>query len=257
MTTTPRHFGTIRGGEEVIIAGYNKGTNSCIVVRIKSLPQDEAASLRQIAQSVTAQNLDYLIPTIRVELHKSGQDWFTHLITRMYRNDGAVINLPMKEIETMNEQQKAYFKGYGAAVEPNGGPSGRVGSEQEFTTPLVNSADEIVVSQPIQETAAPVNLQQAQMAGVMPKSPTPATDPEMARVAAQAQGPDPMAAMMSAITSLAESQAKMAVSLDKLSKQRAPKKPAPRKKTTSVNNEVTATTPDISELNFVAGLQEQ
>ena len=227
-----RHFGTIRGGEEVIVAGYNKGTNSCIVIRVGHLPQDEGAALRQIAMSTTAQNLDYLIPTLRVELHKSGQDWFTHLATRMYRQDGSVANMPLKEIETMNEQQKAFFKGYGSAVEPEGGPSQRVGSGQEFTTPIVGLNDEIVVAQPMTEAQQPANLQQARAAGLV-SSPTPQTDPEMARAAAQAGGAnaDATAAMMQAITSLAESQAQMAASLEKLAgKVKTPaRKPAARK----------------------------
>ena len=97
---THRHFGTIRGGEEVVVAGYNKSTNACLIVRVTHLPQDEGADLRRIAMSTSAQNLDYLIPTLRVEIHKSGQDWFTHLATRLYRNDGAVANISLKDSST-------------------------------------------------------------------------------------------------------------------------------------------------------------
>ena len=110
MSQTHRPFGTVRG-EEVVVAGYNKSTNACMIVRINHLPQDEAAELRRIAMSATAQNLDYLVPTLRVERHKSNQDWFTHLVTRMYRNDGSVLSFPLKDIEVMNEGQKAFFKG--------------------------------------------------------------------------------------------------------------------------------------------------
>lgn len=227
MTSPVRHFGTIRGGEEVLIAGYNKGQNACFVVRLTHLPQDESAALRQIAMSVTAQNLDFLIPTLRVELHKSGQDWFTHLATRLYRNDGAVLSLPLKEIETMNEQQKAFFKGYGAAVEPEGGPSSRVGSDQEFRTPLTDAAGDVVVAEPISEAQAPANLEQARAAGL---APTPSTDPEMARAAAQAAPPPAQNdAMLAVLAQLAEGQQQMAASLDKLAdKVKAP----PRRKTT-------------------------
>lgn len=221
-----RHFGTIRGGEEVVIAGYNKSINACLIVRVNHLPQDEAAELRRIAMSTAAQNLDYLIPTLRVELHKSGQDWFTHLATRLYRNDGGVANIPLKEVETMNEQQKAFFKGYGAAVEPEGGPSDRVGSTNEFSTPIAND-DEIVVAAPVKESAAPVNLEQARQQGVV--SPTPQNDPEMARVAAQAAGggTSQLDALTAAMTTLAEAQSKQAEAMEAMA---AKMKPAPRRK---------------------------
>lgn len=227
-----RHFGTIRGGEEVVIAGYNKSTNACLIVRVTHLPQDEGADLRRIAMSSAAQNLDYLIPTLRVEVHKSGQDWFTHLATRLYRNDGAVSNISLKEIETMNDQQKAFFKGYGNAVEPEGGPSGRVGSAQEFTTPIANEEDEIVVAAPVTEAQAPVNLEQARAQGVV--APTPQNDPEMARMAAQATGGNGQMEMLAtAMASLAEAQAKQADALEVMANKMKPaprRKAAPRKK---------------------------
>ncbi len=227
--STHRHFGTIRGGEEIVIAGYNKSTNACLIVRVTHLPQDEGADLRRIAMSTSAQNLDYLIPTLRVEVHKSGQDWFTHLATRLYRNDGAVANIPLKELETMNDQQKAFFKGYGNAVEPEGGPSGRVGSSQEFSTAIATEDDEIVVAAPVSEATAPANLEQARLQGVI--SPTPSNDPEMARAAAQAAGGsgDANAAMLAALSSLADSNAKTAAAMETMA---AKMKPAPRKKAT-------------------------
>ena len=227
-----RHFCTIRGGEEVVIAGYNKSTNACLIVRVNHLPQDEAADLRRIAMSSSSQNLDYLIPVLRVELHKSNQDWFTHLATRLYRNDGAVANIPLKELETMNEQQKAFFKGYGSAVEPTGGPSGRVGGQQEFSTPIANEANEIVVTSPMTKAEAPVNLEQARAQGMV--SPTPRNDPEMARAAAQAGGGagDANAALLAALTSLADAQTKQAAAMEAMAAKMkpAPRKAAPRKK---------------------------
>lgn len=224
--TTQRHFGTIRGGEEVVIAGHNKSTNACLIVRVNHLPQDEAADLRRIAMSSSAQNLDYLIPTLRVELHKSGQDWFTHLATRLYRNDGAVANISLKEIEDMNAEQKAFFKGYGAPVEPKGGPSQRVGSSQEFSTPIVNDDDEIVVAAPLSESQAPANLEQARAQGL---APTPKNDPEMARVAAQASGGsgDQIGQLAAAMATLAEAQTKQAAAMEAMA---AKMKPAPRRK---------------------------
>jgi len=231
-----RHFGTIRGGEEIVVAGYNKSTNACLIVRIGHLPQDEGADLRRIAMSTSAQNLDYLIPTLRVELHKSGQDWFTHLATRLYRNDGAVANISLKEIDSMNEQQKGFFKGYGAPVEPTGGPSGRVGGSQEFTTPISNADDSLVVAAPVNEATAPANLAEARIQGLV--APTPQNDPEMARAAAQAGGASDNSVLMAALTSLAESNAKtaeaMATMAGKMKAPAARKKAAPRKKAAAV-----------------------
>jgi len=224
--TTHRHFGTIRGGEEIVIIGYNKSTNACLIARPGHLPQDEGSELRRIAMSTAAQNTDYLVATLRVELHKSNQDWFTHLATRLHRNDGSVMNISLKEIEDMNAEQKAFFKGYGAAVEPQGGPSSRVGSTQEFNTPIVGEDDEIVVAAPITEEQAPVNLEQARSQGVV--SPTPQNDPEMARVAAQAGGNSQLDALTAAMASLAESQAKQAEAMEAMA---AKMKPAPRRKT--------------------------
>ncbi len=210
-----RHFGTVRG-EEVVVAGYNKSTNACMIVRINHLPQDEAAELRRIAMSATAQNLDYLVPTLRVERHKSNQDWFTHLVTRMYRNDGSVLSFPLKDIETMNEGQKAFFKGYGAAIEPTGGPSERVGKDSEFggllPTADANPEDVVVAAEVVQPPRVPANLAEAQ---AISGSPTPATDPEMARAAAQASGGGGDA-VATALTAMVESQLAMAASIDKL-----------------------------------------
>ena len=230
--STHRHFGTIRGGEEVVIAGYNKSTNACLICRVTHLPQDEGADLRRIAMSTSAQNLDYLIPTLRVEIHKSGQDWFTHLATRLYRNDGAVSNISLKELETMNDQQKAFFKGYGSAVEPEGGASGRVGSAQEFSTPIANDDGAVVTAAPITEQSAPANLEQARAQGIV--SSTPQNDPEMARMAAQAAGGNGgMDALAAAMASLAESSAKQAAAMEVMVSKMKPtprKKAAPRKK---------------------------
>jgi len=213
MSQIHRHFGTVRG-EEVVVAGYNKSTNACMIVRINHLPQDEAAELRRIAMSATAQNLDYLVPTLRVERHKSNQDWFTHLVTRMYRNDGSVLSFPLKDIEVMNEGQKAFFKGYGAAIEPTGGPSDRVGKDSEFggvlPTADANPDDVVVAAEVVQPPRIPANLAEAR-----PIAPTPATDPAMARAAAQAAGATD-ASVATALTALAESQMAMAASLAKL-----------------------------------------
>lgn len=182
----PMHFGQIRG-EEVVIAGYHKSMNSCLIVRLSNLPQDEAQQLRNIAMSYTAQNLNYLVPTLRVELHKSGQDWFTYLVTRLQRGDKSVMNMPIKEIEEMNETQKSFFKGYGEGVEPKGGPSQRVGTDNEFRTPLVDTSGKVYSGSDEEKAKSPASYSEAVAMGVA-QPPTPATDPEMARVAQQQGG---------------------------------------------------------------------
>ena len=76
---------------------------------------------------------------------------------------------------------------------------------------------------------APANLEQARAAGVV--SPTPQNDPEMARAAAQANGSGgDNAALVAALTSLAESSAKQAIAMETMA---GKMKPAPRKKATT------------------------
>ena len=83
------------------------------------------------------------------------------------------------------------------------------------------------LAEPITEAQAPANLEQARAAGL---APTPSTDPEMARAAAQAAPPPAQNdAMLAVLAQLAEGQQQMAASLDKLAdKVKAP----PRRKTT-------------------------
>lgn len=158
--TMKRHFGKYRG-EEVVVIGYNKSMNTILLVRYNALPSDEAADLIRIAQSTSAQNLDYLIPTLRVERHKSNQDWFTHLAHRLHRNDGSVVSVSIKEVEELNDEQKAFFKGYGAAIEPEGGPSSRVGADDEFSLGVTDTDENLIIND-TPEGNAPLNLAQAE-----------------------------------------------------------------------------------------------
>jgi hypothetical protein len=146
----------------------------------------------------------------------------------MYRNDGSVLSFPLKDIEAMNEGQKAFFKGYGAAIEPTGGPSQRVGADTEFSSVLptadANPEDVVVAAEVVQPPRIPANLAEAQ--GL---SPTPLTDPEMARAAVQAGGAVD-ASIAEALNAMAKSQLAMAASIEKLAgKVKAPTK---RKTTT-------------------------
>ncbi len=113
---TLRHYGKFRN-EEIIIVGYRKSMNAVMICRVTSLPADEQASLRQIASSAYAQShCDYLVPVLQNERHKSGSDWFTYLASRLHRNDGSVAVLPLKEMQEMDPDQKAFFKGYGKSI---------------------------------------------------------------------------------------------------------------------------------------------
>ena len=113
---TMRHYAKFRK-EEIVILGYKSSMNHVMVCKVTTLPADDQAALRQIASSVYAQEkCDYLIPTLQSERHKSGSDWFTYLATRLHRNDGSVSTIPLKELEDMNPEQKAFFKGYGDSV---------------------------------------------------------------------------------------------------------------------------------------------
>lgn len=111
-----RHYGKYRN-EEVIVIGYNRGQNAVMICRVGALPGDEQMELRRIASSHAAQNQDYLVSTLQGERHKSGTDWFTYIANRLRRNDGSVLSpLPIKEVEEMNPDQVAFFKGYGTSV---------------------------------------------------------------------------------------------------------------------------------------------
>ena len=114
---TLRHYGKFKN-EEVIIVGYKKSMNTVMICRMTMLPADEQAQLRQIASSAYAQSkCDYLVLILQNERHKSNQDWFTYLANRLQRHDGSVMILPLKEIEDMDPDQKAFFKGWGSSVE--------------------------------------------------------------------------------------------------------------------------------------------
>jgi hypothetical protein len=113
--SNPRHFAKFRG-EEVIVVGHKKSMNECLVCRLTMLPQEESQQLRRIAMSSTAQGQDYLVDTLKVEAHKSNSDWMSYIATRLIRKDGSVISIPIKELEDMNVDQKAFFKGYGKSL---------------------------------------------------------------------------------------------------------------------------------------------
>ena len=187
-----RHYGKFRN-EEVIVLGYKSSMNACMICRVTMLPGDEQAVLRQIASSVHSQGRDYLIPVLQGERHRSNVDWFTYLASKMYRNDGSVISIPLKEVTDMEDKQKAYFKGYGESIE----------------------------GKPVTNPSATVTHPDSGLALATHGDPTRLGVPAPASVD-----------MAAALASLAESQAKMAESLATLIKKVAPakKKPAAKKK---------------------------
>lgn len=149
---TLRHYGIFKN-EEVIVLGYRKLMNTVMICRSTMLPADEQAQLRQIASSSYAQSkCDYLIPILRNERHKSGNDWFTYLANRLHRNDGSVSVLPLKEIDGMEPDQKAFLKGWGKSV------SDVTEARQKGTPPPVDPEEKLdgyTPMAPLQKTVLP------------------------------------------------------------------------------------------------------
>lgn len=205
---TFRHYGKFQR-EEVVVLGYNKTMNDVIIARVTGLPVDDQMHLRQIASSTHAQTQDYLIPVLQGERHASGTDWWTYLYSRLVRNDKTVIRAPFKDITDMNPDQRALFGGYGkpAQPEPDAPPLGSPEHNEAAQQALVD----------VPETA-----------------PVPAP-------VAPAQ-PD----LVAAIASLADSQAKMAESLEKLTAKvkSPPRRKAAPKKRAPVRRKATAKAPE-------------
>lgn len=218
MAEQLRHFGKFRG-EEVIIVGYKRSMNNCMICRVTTLPQDEAANLRQIAQSTVGQSKDYLVQTLQVERHKSGTDWFTYLVGRLYRNDKSVMTVPLKEIEEMNHDQLAFYKGYGKSVETG---------ERDWTVGRVRDAEE---QKKREDEGKVLETQRELPSAYYDESEVgqPTRDPEVAVAAQQAAGPtDP--ALISVLQQIVEGQNKIVDKLDNLDKK--PARRSTKKKTT-------------------------
>lgn len=106
-----KHYAKYRGNE-LIILGFSPSDGSCLVCNVAALPVAEQQQLRMIASSAVGQSVDYLVPILQKERHPSGTDWFSYLATRLRRRDETVSKLPLKELEDLNTDQKAVFKGY-------------------------------------------------------------------------------------------------------------------------------------------------
>ncbi len=205
MNLTPtsfRHYGKWQR-EEVIVLGYNNKMNDVIIARVTGLPVDDQVHLRQIASSQNAQQQNYLFPVLLSERHASGKDWCTYLLNRLASNDKSVMRVPFKDISEMHPEQKAFFGGWGAPVQP------------EETAPALGSPE-----------ANEAAVQAAQEALVdLPEGMVSA--PPVAPAASEIAG------IADALKTLADSQASMAASLEKLTaKVKTPRKAPARKKAT-------------------------
>jgi hypothetical protein len=101
-------------GDELIVLGHNPRSNDCMLVKLSGLPLNEQADLRRIATSRAAQESTHLIPLLRRMPAPDGNDWFSYLAQKMQQRNSPVFTLPIKEIqESLDEDQKAIFKGYG------------------------------------------------------------------------------------------------------------------------------------------------
>ena len=116
-----RHYASFRG-EEVVVAGYHKNMNVCMVIHVNNLPGNEQIKLRQIASSDGATSEDFLVPLLQNEQHESGGTWFNYVAQRLHRNDGSVKMIPIKDLDNLEPNQKAFFLGYGASIREDGAP---------------------------------------------------------------------------------------------------------------------------------------
>lgn len=211
-----RHYAKIKG-EEIIILGYNKGRNDVMVCLVAGLPVDEQMHLRQIASSSEAQKLDYLIPMLQSIRHpKTSIDWFTFLATKLWRKERSMGCVPIKELEDMHPDQKAFYKGYGESIEPKPQETEVVAQEP---APVMYEMDDIINGN---VSINPVTTTSAGVSGQTPPAP----------VAAPPAQNDAMAALLAAVTQLTEQQAetnKVLKSLKPARKTPAKRKTTPRK----------------------------
>lgn len=181
--------------EEVVILGYNNKMNDCIIVRVTALPVDDQVHLRQIASSAYAQSQDFLMPILQSQMHASKYDWLRYLLTRMARNDKTVVKVPLKDLYEMNPDQKAFFGGWGKSSSKPEATKAPLGSpehnEQARQAQIVADEEQALVD-------------------------LPGSVQEQGNSGAPAAQPDGMAQIAQALGALAESQAAMASSLEKL-----------------------------------------
>lgn len=233
---TLRHYAKFKN-EEVIILGYRKSMNAVMICRMTALPADEQANLRQIASSTYAQsNCDYLIPVLGNERHKSGEDWFTYLARRLHRNDGSVAVLPLKEMQDMDPDQKAFFKGYGRSIAEAKEIMEKAGDQGKVVP--INAGDDYKPINPVATTELP---------GMQDPAAPPVAAVDVPDISPEEAKPyvDREAMMLQLMQQMVEGQAKMAEGLAALEKKVArktvPKKRVVRKKPAAVEPAAEAT----------------
>jgi len=120
-----RHFGKLtQTNEEVVILGYQASFNELLIAVLAAMPYAEAAALRTIVSSATAQGKDYLMDVVSGSVlqgahHPNGEDWQSYLIKQAVGGrNGMVRKVPMSEVEFADQTQKAFFAGYGPSIEP-------------------------------------------------------------------------------------------------------------------------------------------
>lgn len=207
-----RHFATFQN-DEAVVMGYDKTTGLVMICMINRLPGNDQVDLRRIASSESAQNNDYLVPILQKSRHRSGSDWFTHLVQNIKRQNSLVATIPIKELDGMNVEQKAFFKGYGTNI-----ANRPVASSVDIPVSPVDLPEHDVVSDHTAVSPAPLVA--------------PAVDPTLAALLAR----------------VVEGQEAMQKSLETLTKQVKPaRKTAVKKRTPKAKTNSTAVTEESTD----------
>lgn len=205
----PRHFGKFQN-EEVLVIGYKKTGNVLMIVKINALPIEDQTTLRSIATSPAAQNVDYLIPLLTGEPHRSGKDWFTFLANN--QRSGITMQVSPTKVEDMNSEQYNYWAGWGNSIREQTQTGGR--------PPMVEPApasQAAPLTEVPHQVSAPVDPAMPAVAEALYDTPT------QVEVAAVAPAVDPvMAQLAQAMSSIADTQGRMVETLDKIEKRSRP-----------------------------------
>lgn len=216
MTVTgQRHFGSLntRGNRAVIILGHRKFTNDLMVCDPEALSIEDATTLRGLASSSEAQNLDYLISLLGKKYHPSGDTW-AHFLIKAISTGRITRIVPMKDVTFSDQAQKAFYGGFGPSAEPDedarrtarveaqeailSGSELPEPSEEQINAILAKREQAIVAAKADQEVVTPARAE-------------PSSDPALAAIA-------------QALGALAEGQAAMAEAIGDL-KKNTPRKP--------------------------------
>lgn len=225
MAHGDRHFakfvggGNAHNGEDVVILGYRAKTNEVLVAFLSALSITEAQELRRIAQSDMAQKKDYLMDVVGGSVlgqahHPSGKDWQTYLIQAASRGGRAVRRVTMKDLQFLDESQKAFFGGYGPSIEPE---------VDRVRKARARAQESALTGAPLPEPT-PDELQRAsQSLGYTAQPPAPAAPSEQDTM---------LKSITESLAMLAQQQAALTQAISGLKSNDEPKKPT-RKTTTT------------------------